>query len=92
MKQPLFPSIIGTQSRLAYFLTVKAKVTKFGKSDGQAGSWCLDKAVLAQGGGGRDVLREAGKQKRTKEHAPAHAPTAASTEGTGLRGRSSLGE
>ena len=25
---------------------------KFGKSDGQTGSRCLDKAVLAQGGGG----------------------------------------
>ena len=52
MKQPLFPSTIGTQSRFAYFLTVKAVVRKFGKSDGQTGSWCLDKAVLAQGGGG----------------------------------------
>ena len=52
MKQPLFPSTIGTQSHFAYFLTVKAVVRKFGKSDGQTGSWCLDKAVLAQGGGG----------------------------------------
>ena len=52
MKQPLFPSTIGTQPRFAYFLTVKAEVRKFGKSDGQTGSWCLDKAVLAQGGGG----------------------------------------
>ena len=52
MKQPLFPSTIGTQSRFAYFLTVKAVVRKFGKSDGQTGSWCLDRAVLAQGGGG----------------------------------------
>ena len=51
MKQPLFPSTIGTQSRFAYFLTVKAVVRKFGKSDGQTGSRCLDKAVLAQGGG-----------------------------------------
>ena len=51
MKQPLFPSTIGTQSRFAYFLTVKAVVRKFGKSDGQTGSWCLDKALLAQGGG-----------------------------------------
>ena len=51
MKQPLFPSTIGTQSRFAYFLTVKAVVRKFGKNDGQTGSWCLDKAVLAQGGG-----------------------------------------
>ena len=52
MKQPLFPSTIGTQSRFAYFLTVKAEVRKFGQSDGQTGSWCLDKAVLPQGGGG----------------------------------------
>ena len=52
MKQPLSPSTIGTQSRFAYFLTVKAEVRKFGKSDSQTGSWCLDKAVLAQEGGG----------------------------------------
>ena len=51
MKQPLFPSTLSTQSRFAYFLTVKAVVRKFGKSDGQTGSWCLDKAVFAQGGG-----------------------------------------
>ena len=42
----------GTQSRFAYFLTVKAVVRKLGKSYGQTGFWCLDKAVLAQGGGG----------------------------------------
>ena len=52
MTQPLFPSTIGTQSRFACFLTVKAVVRKFGKSDGQTRSRCLDKAVLAQGGGG----------------------------------------
>ena len=52
MKQPLFPSTIGTQSRFAYFLTVKVVVRKFSKSDGQARSRCFDKAVLAQGGGG----------------------------------------
>ena len=52
MRQPLFPSTIGTQSLFAQFLTVKAVVRKFGKSDGQTGSWCLDKAALAQGGGG----------------------------------------
>ena len=56
MKQPLFPSTIGTQSRFAYFLTVKAVVRKFGKSDGQTGSWCLDKAVPAQGGGHVRIL------------------------------------
>ena len=26
------------------------------ESDGQTGSWCLDKAVLAQGGGGGGVI------------------------------------
>ena len=51
MEQPLFPSAIGTQSRFAYFLTVKAVVRKFGKSDGQTESWCLDKVLLAQGEG-----------------------------------------
>ena len=51
MTQPIFPSTIGTQSCFANFLTVKAVVRKFGKSDGQTGSRCLDKAVLAQGGG-----------------------------------------
>ena len=55
MTQPLFPSTIGTQSHFAYFLTVKVVVRKFGKSDGQTGSWCLDKAVLAQGGVARLV-------------------------------------
>ena len=48
MKQPLFPSTISTQSRFAYFLTVKAVVRKFGKNDGQTRSRCLDKA---RGGG-----------------------------------------
>ena len=57
MKQPLFPSTIGTQSRFAYFLAVKAVVRKFGKSDGQTGSRCLDKAVLAQGVGGTGAVR-----------------------------------
>ena len=51
MKQPIFPSTIGTQSCFSYFLTVKAVVRKLGKNDGQTGSWCLDKAVLAQGEG-----------------------------------------
>ena len=51
LETALFPSTIGTRSRFAYFLTVKAEVRKVGKSDGQTGSWCLDKAVLAQRGG-----------------------------------------
>ena len=52
MKQPLFPSTFGTQSHFAFFLTVKAVVRKFGKSDGQTVSWCSDKAVPAQWRGG----------------------------------------
>ena len=52
MKEPLFPSTIGTQSRFAYFLTIKTVIRKFGKIDGQTGSRRLDKVVLAQGGGG----------------------------------------
>ena len=50
MKQPLFPSKIGKQLHFAHFLTIKAVVRKFGKSDSQTGSQCLNKAVLAQGG------------------------------------------
>ena len=45
MKQPFFPSTIGTQSHFAYFVTVKAMVRKFGKSDGQTGSWCLGECL-----------------------------------------------
>ena len=52
MTQPLLPSTISTQSGFVYFLTVKGVVRKFGKSDGLTESWCFDKAVLAQGGGG----------------------------------------
>ena len=55
MKQPLFPSTIGTQSRFANFLTVKAVFRRFGRSDGQTGSRCFDKAVLAQRGGGGGI-------------------------------------
>ena len=52
MTQPLFPSTISTQSSFAYFLTIKAVVKNFSTSEGHTGSRCLDKAVLAQGGGG----------------------------------------
>ena len=51
MTQPLFLTIISTQSRFAYFLTIKNVVRKFSKSDSQTEFWCLDKAVLAQGRG-----------------------------------------
>ena len=50
--RPLFPSTIGTQSRSAKFLTMKTVVRKTPKNHGQTRSWCSDKAVLAQGGGG----------------------------------------
>ena len=46
MTQPLFPSTISTQSRSAKHKTCGQK------NDGHTGSRCLDKAVLAQGGGG----------------------------------------
>ena len=47
------------QSRFAYFLTRKTVVRKFGTSDGQTGSRCLDKAVLAQEGGGVPAVQRA---------------------------------
>ena len=65
MKQPLFPPTISTQLHFAYFLAVKAMVRKFAKSDGQTGSWCLDKAVLAQGGGGGCGDMEANREQHT---------------------------
>ena len=71
MKQPLFPSTIGTQSHFAYFLTVKAVVRKFGKSDSQTGSWCLDKAVLVRGGGEGGAL-PAVLALRLKPHWPGY--------------------
>ena len=52
MNQPLFPSTISTQLHFAYFLAVKAMVRKFGKSDGQTGSWCLSRRCLRKGRGG----------------------------------------
>ena len=52
MTQPLFPSTISTQSRSTKFLTIKTVVRKIHQNDGQTSAWCLDKAVLAQGGGG----------------------------------------
>ena len=67
MTQPLFPSTIGTQSRFANFLTVKAVVRKFGKSDSQTGSRCLDKAVLAQRGGGYTFMRPGGGDSASNE-------------------------
>ena len=52
MTQPFFPCTISAQSRNDEFLTIKTMVRKTHKNNGHTGSSCLDKAVLAQGGGG----------------------------------------
>ena len=72
MKQPIFPSTMCTQSRFAYFLTIKAVVRKFGKSDGQTGSRCLDKAVLAQGGGGGSSHISSHTTRHTSSNSSGH--------------------
>ena len=58
MTKPPFPSTIGKQSRSAKFLTMKTAVRKSQENNGQTGSWCLDKAVLARGGGGGDMSQK----------------------------------
>ena len=52
MTQPFFPCTISAQSRNNEFLTIKTMVRKTHQNNGDTGSSCLDKAVLAQGGGG----------------------------------------
>ena len=52
MTQPFFPFTISAQSRNNEFLTIKTVVRKTHQNNGHTGSLCLDKAVLAQGGGG----------------------------------------
>ena len=52
MTQPFFPCTIRAQSRNNEFLTIKSVVRKTHQNNGYTGSSCLDKAVLAQGGGG----------------------------------------
>ena len=52
MTQPFFPCTISAQSRNNEFLTIKNVVRKTHQNNGHTGSSCLDKAVLAQGGGG----------------------------------------
>ena len=52
MTQPFFPCTISAQSRNNEFLTIKTVVRKTHQNNGHTGSSCLDKAVLAQGGGG----------------------------------------
>ena len=62
MSQPLFPSTPSTQSPNVEFLTIITMVRKNQKNDGHTGSSCLDKPVLAQGGGGGvRLLPEVGK-------------------------------
>ena len=57
MTQPFFPCTISAQSRNNEFLTIKTVVRKPHQNNGHTGSSCLDKAVLAQrGGGGTAVL------------------------------------
>ena len=51
MTQPLLPSTIETQLRHVTFLTAKTVFRKDQENDGQTGSPCLDKPVLAQAGG-----------------------------------------
>ena len=52
MTQPFFPCTISAQPRNNEFLTIKTAVRKTHQNNGHTGSSCLDKAVLAQGGGG----------------------------------------
>ena len=52
MTQPFFPCTISAQSGNNEFLTIKTVVRKTHQNNGHTGSSCLDKAVLAQGGGG----------------------------------------
>ena len=51
MTQPFFPCTISAQSRNDEFLTIKTVVRRTHQNNGHTGSSCLDKAVLAQGGG-----------------------------------------
>ena len=52
MTQPFFPCTISAQSRNNDFLTIKTVVRKTHQNNSHTGSSCLDKAVLAQKGGG----------------------------------------
>ena len=51
MTQPFFPCTISAQSRNNELLTIKTVVRKAHQNNCHTGSSCLDKAVLAQGGG-----------------------------------------
>ena len=78
MTQPLFPSTIGTQSRSPKVLTLQIVVRLNQKNDSQTGSHCLDKAVLAQGGGGgyEQTQRAKFATKVTVPHPPVGRPHA----------------
>ena len=67
MTQPFFPYTISAQSRNNEDLTIKTVVRKTHQNNGHTGSWCLDKAVLAQGGRGTSPL-------------PSRVPTAERTQ------------
>ena len=56
MTQPFFPCTISAQSRNNEFLTIKTMVRKTHQNNGHTGSLCLDKAVLAQAGGGGSMM------------------------------------
>ena len=57
MTQPFFPCTISVQSRNNEFLTIRTVVRKTHQNNGHTGSSCLDKAVLAQSGGGGVGMR-----------------------------------
>ena len=72
MTQPFFPCTISAQSRNNEFLTIKTVVRKTHQNNGHTGSSCLDKAVLAQGGGG-GTLRLAPYKDKCTDHSFTHS-------------------
>ena len=66
MTQPFFHCTISAQSRNNEFLTIKTVVRKTHQNNGHTGSSCLDKVVLAQGGGGtRKKIQLLGRNPHT---------------------------
>ena len=63
MTQPFFPCTISAQLRNDEFLTIKTVVRKTHQNNGHTGSSCLDKAVLAQEGGGGEYWNDSGPQQ-----------------------------
>ena len=85
MTQPFFPCTIGAQSRSNEFLTIKTVVRKTHQNNGHTGSSCLDKAVLAQGGGVcTDMVLS---QHDTPRYGRFWNLACACADGAGLRGR-----